>query len=223
MRILVVEDTLDVGEAIVACISRMGHAVDWEKSGDGAEDAIAIQSYDLIILDVMLPGKSGFEVLDTIRGQRKPCPVLVLTARSMVEDRVTALDHGADDYLVKPFDFRELEARTRALLRRNAGPQAARIEMGDVVLDQVARAVHVEGERRDLTRREIALLEVLMARPAKVFSKAELLDQLFGFDQEAGENVIELYVGRLRRKLRSERMEIRTLRGIGYQAVLSGH
>lgn len=221
MRILVVEDTPDVGEAISACVSRMGHAVDWEKTGEGAEDALAAQTYDLVILDVMLPGKNGFAVLGNIRRMRQSPPVLVLTARSMVEDRVTALDLGADDYLIKPFDFRELEARVRALLRRIGGPQAAVVELGDVVLDQAARVVRVGDHQAELTRREIALLEVLMTRPSKVFSKAQLIDQLFGFGEEPGENVIELYIARLRRKLGSTRMEIRTLRGLGYQAVLN--
>lgn len=220
MRILVVEDTPDVGEAISACVSRMGHAADWEKTGERAEDALAAQAYDLVILDVMLPGKNGFSVLETVRRMKQSPPVLMLTARSMVEDRVTALDLGADDYLMKPFDFRELEARVRALLRRIGGPQASRIALGDVVLDQAARMVHVGGTQALLTRREIALLEVLIARPSKVFSKAQLIDQLFGFGEEPAENAIELYIARLRRKLGSVRMEIRTLRGIGYQAVL---
>lgn len=221
MRILVVEDTTDVGEAISACVARMGHGVDWEKTGEGAEDALAAQHYDLVILDVMLPGKNGFDVLGTLRRMKQSPPVLVLTARSMVEDRVTALDLGADDYLIKPFDFRELEARVRALLRRIGGPQSSLIELGDVVLDQAARAVSVGGQRAELTRREIALLEVLISRPSKVFSKTQLIDQLFGFGEEPAENAIELYIARLRRKLGSTRMEIRTLRGIGYQAVLN--
>ena len=221
MRILFVEDTTDVGEAISACVARMGHGVDWEKTGESAEDALAAQHYDLVILDVMLPGKNGFDVLGTLRRMKQSPPVLVLTARSMVEDRVTALDLGADDYLIKPFDFRELEARVRALLRRIGGPQSSLIELGDVVLDQAARAVSVGGQRAELTRREIALLEVLISRPSKVFSKTQLIDQLFGFGEEPAENAIELYIARLRRKLGSTRMEIRTLRGIGYQAVLN--
>lgn len=221
MRILVVEDTIDVGEAICACVDRMGHGVDWEKNGEDAEYALTAQHYDLVILDVMLPGKNGFDVLGTLRRMKQSPPVLVLTARSMVEDRVTALDLGADDYLIKPFDFRELEARIRALLRRIGGPQSSLVELGDVVLDQAARSVSVGGHRAELTRREIALLEVLITRPSKVFSKTQLIDQLFGFGEEPAENTIELYVGRLRRKLGSTRMEIRTLRGIGYQAVLN--
>ena len=138
------------------------------------------------------------------------------------KDRVIALDHGADDYLVKPFDFRELEARVRALLRRSGGAATAQLQLGDVILDQVSRSATVAGRRADLTRREIALLEILMSRPQKVFNKAELLEQLFSFEEDAGQNAIELYVARLRRKLHPAHMEIRTLRGIGYQAVAHG-
>ena len=221
MRILLAEDTDDVGEAIVSCLQRLGYAVDWEKDGLSAEAALMVQRYDLVILDVMLPAKDGFAILEGIRSRKDPCPVLILTARSQIDDRVSALDRGADDYLVKPFDFRELEARVRALMRRIGGSAAPQIELGDVILDQVSRSVFVSGKRADLTRREISLLEVLMSRPQKVFSKAELLDQLFSFDKEAGENAIELYIGRLRRKLQSSRMKIKTLRGIGYR--ISGH
>ena len=219
MRILVVEDTVDVGEAIVASLDRLGHAVDWQRTGPDAEAALRVQSYDLVVLDVMLPGKDGFAVLEGLRAAGIAAPVLVLTARSEIDDRVTALDRGADDYLVKPFDFRELEARVRALLRRPGGSALPRIELGDVALDQVSRSVSVGGRPVSLTRREIALLDILMSRPQKVFTKAELLDQLFGFDQDPGENAVELYVARLRRKLQPARMEIRTLRGLGYQAV----
>jgi two-component system response regulator TctD len=222
MRILVAEDTEDVGEAIVASLARLGHAVDWQRTGPDAEAALLVQAYDLVVLDVMLPGKDGFSILETMRGRGIATPVLVLTARSEIDDRVTALDRGADDYLVKPFDFRELEARVRALLRRPGGSAPPRLELGDVVLDQVSRSVLVAGKPVGLTRREIALLEILMSRPQKVFNKAELLDQLFGFGQDPGENAIELYVARLRRKLQSEQMEIRTLRGLGYQAVIHG-
>lgn len=222
MRILVVEDTHDVGEAIVACLERLGYAVDWQKTGTGAEDALKVQRYDLVVLDVMLPGKDGFAVLDGMRAEKVTAPVLVLTARSQVDDRVSALDHGADDYLVKPFDFRELEARVRALLRRSGGTATAQLQLGDVILDQVSRSATVAGRRAELTRREIALLEILMSRPQKVFNKVELLEQLYGFEEDAGQNAIELYVARLRRKLQPAQMEIRTLRGIGYQAVAHG-
>jgi two-component system response regulator TctD len=218
MRVLIVEDTPDVGEAIVASLSRAGYAVDWQMTGEGARDALNVQSYDLIILDVMLPDIDGFTLLAEIRARKIDTAVLVLTARSQVDDRVGALDLGADDYLVKPFDFRELEARARALARRRHGATVSRLEVGDVVLDQAARLVTVAGQRVDLTRREVALLEVLMARPQRVFSKPELLNQLFGFGEEANENAIELYVARLRRKLGQAGMEIKTVRGVGYQA-----
>ena len=219
MRILVVEDTADVGEAIVAALARLGHAVDWLKTGTDAEAMLKVQAYDLVVLDVMLPGKDGFALLQDMRAAGIAAPVLVLTARSEVDDRVSALDRGADDYLVKPFDFRELEARVRALLRRPGGSSPPKLSLGDVVLDKASRSVAVGGRPIGLTRREIALLEILISRPQKVFNKAELLDQLFSFDDEAGENAVELYVGRLRRKLQASRMEIRTLRGLGYQAV----
>lgn len=219
MRILVVEDTEDVGEAIAARLERMGHGVDWLKTGPDAEAALGVQGYDLVVLDVMLPGKDGIAVLDGMRGRGLATPVLMLTARSRVDDRVSALDVGADDYLTKPFDFREFEARVRALLRRSGGVASSRLKLGDVELDQVSRSVTVAGKPCELTRREVALLEVFMLRPRKLFTKAELIDQLFGFDKDAGENAIELYVGRLRKKLGPARLEIRTQRGLGYQAV----
>ncbi len=219
MRILVVEDTVDVGEAVAARLERMGHAVDWQKTGPDAEAALEVQAYDLVVLDVMLPGKDGIAVLNGMRAAGLATPVLMLTARSRIDDRVSALDYGADDYLTKPFDFREFEARVRALLRRSGGTPVSLLQLGDVELDQASRSVTVAGRPCELTRREIALLEVFMLRPRKLFTKSELMDQLFGFDQEAGENAIELYVGRLRRKLGAARLEIRTLRGMGYQAV----
>jgi two-component system response regulator TctD len=197
----------------------MGHAVDWQQTGPDAEAALRVQRYDLIVLDVMLPGQDGMEILAGCRRAGIDTPVLILTARAQVDDRVSALDYGADDYLTKPFDFRELEARARALLRRSGGAPVSQLQLGDVTLDQVTRTVQVGSRRCDLTRREIALLETFLLRPQKVFTKPELLDQLFSFDQDAGENAIELYVGRLRRKLQASRMEIRTLRGLGYQAV----
>lgn len=197
----------------------MGHAVDWQKSRRGAEDALAVQDYALVVLDINLPDGNGFEILAGLRARGLTVPVLVLTARALVDDRVDALDTGADDYLVKPFDFRELEARARALLRRRQGSAVSTLQTGNIVLDQISRAVMLSGLPVELTRREVALLEVLMGQPGRVFSKADLLDQLYGFENEAGPNAIELYIGRLRRKLTGASAEIRTLRGIGYQIV----
>jgi two-component system response regulator TctD len=143
----------------------------------------------------------------------------VLTARSQVDDRVDALDLGADDYLVKPFDYRELEARARALLRRSAGESTNQLVCGQVTIDRGSRAVRINGTAIDLTRRELTLLEILAARPGRIFGKDELVDQLFGFDDEPSPNAVEQYVARLRKKLAGSGAEIRTLRGLGYQIV----
>ncbi|GAB1583547.1 MULTISPECIES: response regulator transcription factor [Phyllobacteriaceae] len=220
MRILLVEDTQDVGEAISRRFETVGHTVDWETDGQAASDILDFTDYDLVILDVMLPGLDGFEILRRLRQAKKSIPVLVLTARSEIEDRVGALDLGADDYLVKPFDFRELEARARVLLRRHAGEATNLIECGDIVLDRSSRSVRVGKREVQLKRREMTLLEILATRPGRVFSKDELLDQLFGFEEPAGHhNAIELYVGRLRKKLEGSRARIVTVRGLGYQLV----
>ncbi|MFK0274349.1 response regulator transcription factor [Ensifer sp. NPDC090286] len=217
MRIFLVEDTRDVGEAISRRLEKVGHTVDWQTDGQAAADILEFTDYDLVILDVMLPGLDGFEILRHLRARRKTTPVLVLTARSEIEDRVGALDLGADDYLVKPFDFRELEARTRVLLRRRQGDPTNLIECGDLVLDRNSRSVRVGNREVQLKRREITLLEVLAARPGRVFSKDELLDRLFGFDENVNPNAVELYVGRLRKKIEGSSVRIVTIRGLGYQ------
>ncbi|MBB1251148.1 MULTISPECIES: response regulator transcription factor [unclassified Rhizobium] len=220
MRILLVEDTHDVGEAICRRFQSTGHTVDWETDGAAAADILDFTDYDLVILDVMLPGLDGFSILRRLRKDKSSVPVLVLTARSEIDDRVSALDLGADDYLVKPFDFRELEARARVLLRRRSGGEATNIIMcGDVSLDRANRSVKVGKREVQLKRREMTLLEVLASRPGKIFSKEELLDRLFGFEEAAGPNAIELYVGRLRKKLEGASARIVTQRGVGYQLV----
>ena len=157
MRILLVEDTEDVGEAIVARFERIGHTVDWEKDGSVADEVLAVQAYDLLILDVNLPALDGFSILKRLRQRKSKTPVLILTARSQVDDRVDALDLGADDYLVKPFDYRELEARARALLRRNTGESTNQLICGRVTIDRGSRAVAINGTPIDLTRRELTL------------------------------------------------------------------
>ncbi len=219
MRIFLVEDTRDVAEAIVDRFERAGHAVDWETDGAAASDILAFTAYDLVILDVNLPTASGFEILRRLRAGRNGVPVLVLTARSEVDDRVGALDLGADDYLVKPFDFRELEARARALMRRRAGGASDLLEVGDIVVDRRARTVRIGQREVSLKRRELTLLEVLASRPGRVFTKEELLDQLWGFEETPNANAVELYVARLRRKLDGARAEVVTLRGLGYRLV----
>jgi two-component system response regulator TctD len=221
MRILLVEDTQDVGEAIVRRFEMVGHTVDWETNGAAAADILDYTGYDLLILDVMLPGLDGFEILKRLRAAKKRIPVLVLTARSEVEDRVGALDLGADDYLMKPFDFRELEARARVLMRRRNGEVTNILTCGDLAIDQAARSVRIGKREVQLKRREMALLEILASRPGRVFGKDELLDRLFGFEETASPNAIELYVGRLRKKLEGASARIATVHGVGYQLVSS--
>ena len=217
MRILLVEDTDDVGDAICARLQRMGHAVDRERDGGVADEVLAVQSYDLVLLDVMLPGIDGVEILRRLRARGSRQPVLVLTARSAVDDRVTALDLGADDYLVKPFDCRELEARVRALLRRPMGSAVNELRLGALVIDRTGMVVTLDGRPVPVTRREFAVLEALAARPGRIVGKEELIDRLFGFDDAPSGNAVEQYVARLRRKLEPSAVRITTLRNLGYR------
>ncbi|MCW3475686.1 response regulator transcription factor [Limobrevibacterium gyesilva] len=220
MRVLLVEDTKDIGEAVLARLGRLGHMVDWERDGPPALERLELQGYDLVILDVMLPGRvDGMQILRRLRHRRATTPVLMLTARSQVDDRVTALDLGADDYLTKPFDFRELEARVRALLRRGSGNATNQVVCGDITIDMEGRTVTVAGTPVELTRREFAVLEALASRPGRIVPKEQLVDRLFGLEDAASANAVEQYVARLRRKLAASTAEIRTLRGLGYQIV----
>ncbi|MEN3929792.1 response regulator transcription factor [Microvirga sp. W0021] len=219
MRILLVEDTFDVGEAITRRFEAIGHTVDWETNGKAAAEVLSFTTYDLVILDVMLPDLSGFDILTTLRSAKNTTPVLMLTARSEIDDRVGALDLGADDYLVKPFDFRELEARARVLMRRGSGEATNTITCGDITLDLSNRSVKIGKREIQLKRREITLLEILASRPGRIFSKDELLNKLFGFEETVNSNAVELYIGRLRKKLEGAKARIVTLRGLGYQLV----
>ena len=221
MRVLLVEDTEDVAEAIVANFSRSGHAIDRVTGCGAAGDAVAVQDYDLVILDINLPDGSGFDFLKSMRGARNKTPVLVVTARREVEDRIGALDIGADDYLMKPFDLRELEARARALIRRSSGERSGVIEYGKVVLDPAGRTASIAGAPLQLTRREFSVLEILMLNRGRVMPKERIFEKLFSFDhEEVGINAVELYIARLRRKLAGSGLAIRNLRGLGYQIAL---
>lgn len=218
MRILVIEDDADLADALVRRLRRIGHAVDWQHDGLAAYGVLEYETFDLIVLDVGLPRLSGIELLQRLRARHDKTPVLMLTARADIEDRVHALDAGADDYLAKPFDFRELEARCRALLRRPGGQAAGVLQFGELVIDSAARQVSVAGKRLDLPNREYSLLEILVAGLGRVVSKDEISRRLFGFDDEAGPNAIEVYIGRLRRKLAGTPLHIETQRGVGYIA-----
>jgi len=217
VRILVVEDGVDIGAAIRQRLTRLGHAVDLETDGARADALLAVEQYDLLILDVMLPSMDGFAVLRELRRRGGSTPVLMLSARSTIDDRVSGLGFGADDYLVKPFDYRELEARVQALLRRKSGHASDILRVGQLAIDRTNRLVELNGQPLALSRKEFALLEILASRPQRVFSKDELLNQLFNFDREPSLNAVEQYVTRLRKKLQGSDVEIRTARGIGYQ------
>ncbi|MDD1828137.1 response regulator transcription factor [Photobacterium sp. ZSDE20] len=216
MRLLVVEDDDVLGEAIVQRIQRQGHGVDLAKNGADADSILQHQEYDFIILDLNLPKMNGEVVLKKLRNRGTSTPVLVLTARGQVEDRIQLLDLGADDYLTKPFDFGELEARCRAMLRRNRGQAENVIRYGNLSLDRNACSVTVGDNLVDIKQREFRLLEIFLTNTGKVMSKDELLDRLCNFDEAPSPNAVELYVGRLRKKLQLSDVEIRTLRGLGY-------
>ncbi len=220
MRLLLVEDTEDVADAIVASFQRRGDAIDHVASVEDAEDALAVQDYDVVVLDIGLPDGSGLDLLKSARSSGSRAPILMLTARSDVDDRVTALDKGADDYLVKPFDLRELHARVRAMLRRQDPDRSGVIKFGDIIFDPSGLTVEIVGEPISLTRREFCLLEILLANRERVVPKQKLFERMFSFgDEEVNVNAVELYVGRLRKKLAASRVSIKTLRGLGYQLV----
>lgn len=220
MRLLLVEDTEDVADAIVASFQRRGDAIDHVASVEDAEDALAVQDYDVVVLDIGLPDGSGLDLLKSARSSGSRAPILMLTARSDVDDRVTALDKGADDYLVKPFDLRELHARVRAMLRRQDPDRSGIIKFGDIIFDPSGLTVEIVGEPISLTRREFSVLEILLANRERVVPKQKLFERMFSFgDEEVNVNAVELYVGRLRKKLAASRVSIKTLRGLGYQLV----
>lgn len=217
MRFLLVEDTPDLGQAVMDRLSLDGHAVDWAQSLAAAEDHLAVSTYDLILLDIMLPDGDGRDFLAAHRKARRDTPVIVMTARAAVSDRVALLDTGADDYVTKPFDFAELEARVRAVLRRRGGAAQTLVTFADLTFDPLGATVTVGTELRDLRNRELRLLEILIAGPDRIFSKGQLHDRLLSASEVVSDNAIEVYVGRLRKKLEGSRARIETVRGVGYR------
>lgn len=217
MRFLLVEDSVQLAKAVTDRLTLEGHAVDWAGDLATAKDCIAAAQYDLILLDIMLPDGDGRKFLSEHRASNHRTPVIVLTARSEISDRVNMLDMGADDYLTKPFDFSELEARCRAVLRRRGGTAQNASTMGNVSLDALAGQLTVAGTVFELRNRELRLLEILFASPGRIFSKAQLVDRLFSFSEDVSENAIEVYIGRLRKKLGGADVSIETLRGLGYR------
>ena len=214
MRILLAEDDAVLGDAIFVHLKRGGHAVDWVRDGADADAALRASAFDIVVLDLGLPRQSGREVLRKLRERASATPVLIVTARDAIADRVKGLDAGADDYLVKPFDLDELGARMRALIRRHAGRGESLVRHGELTLDPVGHQVTLAGNPVSLSAREFALLEALMARPGAVLSKSQLEEKIYGWGEEIGSNTVEVYIHSLRKKLGADL--IRNVRGLGY-------
>jgi two-component system response regulator TctD len=215
-RILFVEDDEALARGVVALLRDGGSAVDHVATGASALEVEPLEPYGLIILDVGLPDISGFEVLKVLRRRGSRTPVLMLTARDALQDRVQGLDLGADDYLLKPFEPAELEARVRALVRRSQGDPSPLLTVGALTLDRSSGEVRLAGVLLDLRRRELAVLTSLVTRAGKVVPKERLAAEVFAYDDDVAPNALELYVGRLRKKLAPDGPQIRTLRGLGY-------
>ena len=216
MRVLVVEDDSVLAAALVRALTQAAYAVDLAGDGEAAQTALAAAAYGLVVLDLALPNVDGLAVLRRLRERRSTVPVLVLTARDTLEERVEGLDAGADDYMTKPFDLPEFEARVRALIRRGQLNAGVELTHGRLRLDTAARRLFHDNVAVDMSAREFALTEILLARQGRVVSKEQMIDQMFGFGDEVGANAIEVCMHRVRRKLEPLGIEIRTVRGMGY-------
>jgi DNA-binding response OmpR family regulator len=216
MKILLVEDDPTLGEAVALAVRQAGFAVDWARDGQQADSALSDYVYDAALLDLGLPRREGLDVLRRLRKRGATLPVMILTARDSVEDRVRGLDAGADDYLLKPFALDELLARLRALLRRAHGVADTEIRLGRLCFDSVKRTARIGDAPLALSAREIEVLEILLSHAGRVATKEAIADRLTGWDEGVGENAVEVYVHRLRRKLDGSGIAIRTLRGLGY-------
>ena len=216
MRLLLVEDDEILSDGISKALRQAGYTVDQIMSGADADLALASNIFDLLILDLGLPKLDGLEVLRRLRARKQSLPVLILTARDRLEDRVMGLDFGADDYLTKPFDLPELEARIRAMIRRQMAAGEVEVSYGALKLDTVGRRVTGNDELIDLSARELALLEVLMLRANNVVNKEQLIEHMYGFGEEVSHNAIEVNVHRLRKKIEPYGVSVKAIRGLGY-------
>ncbi len=216
MRILIAEDDAILADGLTRSLRQAGYAVDTVDNGAEADSALLGTEFDLLILDLGLPRLSGLDVLKRLRARDSHVPVLILTALDGVQDRVRGLDLGADDYLAKPFELAELEARVRALTRRGAAGAPTLYRHGVLTYDQVGRIAQVNGQSLDLSARELALLEILLQRTGRMVSKEQLVDHLCEWGEEVSTNAIEVYVHRLRKKLEPGEVKIATVRGLGY-------
>jgi DNA-binding response OmpR family regulator len=219
MRVLLVEDDTMIGESLEEGLRKENYAVDWVQDGYAADLALCNHSYDLILLDIGLPRKDGIRVLDDYRRKNGDAAVLILSARDATSARIQALDAGADDYLIKPFDLDELFARMRALTRRRAGRSNPELSYADLSINPATRTITYKGAPVHLSAREFALLLVLIDQPGRVMSRAQLEERLYGWNEEIGSNAIEVYVHGLRKKLGPD--FIKNVRGLGYKLGLA--
>lgn len=215
MRVLLIEDDLMIGEAIQGALKDASYAADWVKDGQAALTTLSCQHYDLVLLDLGLPGKDGLDVLASIRARDKLIPLLIITARDGLDDRLRGLDGGADDYVLKPFEMAELQARIRAVLRRKSGSAAPLLSNGIVTLDPTTKAASVNNSASvQLSNREFSLLQALLVRPGAILSRSELEDRIYGWGEEVESNAVEFLIHALRRKLGGD--IIKNVRGVGW-------
>jgi len=214
MRLLLVEDDELLGDAVKTGLTQFGYIVDWVKNGELARTVVQTESFDLIILDLGLPKVSGITLLHTIRQSNDKTPIIILTARESIDDRIKGLDAGADDYITKPFDLDELGARVRALTRRSLGRADAVIQYGNLTIDTAAHTVSLDGQSINVPRREFALLQKLVESSGHVLSREQLMQSMYSWDEEVDSNALEVHIHNLRKKLNAN--FIRTIRGIGY-------
>jgi two-component system OmpR family response regulator/two-component system response regulator QseB len=214
MRVLLVEDDRMIGESVRTALRQEGSAVDWVRDGRAAAASIATERFDMVLLDLGLPVRDGLDVLREMRQRHDATPVIILSARDALRERIAGLDAGADDYVVKPFEIDELSARMRAVARRRAGRAAPAIEVGPVRFDPTTREVTRDGHPVALSAREYALLEALMMRPGAILSRAQLEDRLYGWNEAVESNAVSVYIHQLRHKLGAD--FIRNVRGVGY-------
>ena len=219
MRILLVEDNRRLSDSLRLILQEDGYAVDTAYDGNEGEEAGMISGYDVIILDIMLPGKNGLEVCRELRNRRITTPILMLTARDALEDRVVGLDSGADDYLVKPFEVDELRARLRALLRRESSSKTGVLSIADLELDPASHTIQRGGQTIDLTAKEFSILEYLMRHPNRLITREMAEEHLWSYDRVVSSNVVDVYIRRLRRKIDDpfQVKLIETMRGAGYR------
>ena len=214
MRLLLIEDNESIGKGLYTGLNQAGYAVDWVRDGETANSAFTAEEYDVAVLDLGLPRKSGIEVLDELRARGNKVPVLILTAKDTVNDRVIGLDHGADDYMVKPFDLDELHARLRAITRRSNGRAIPKLTHGDIELDPASHTVTNGGNIVDLTPRAFDILQTLMENQGRVLSRSRLEESMYSWKDEIESNAVEVHIHQIRKKLSNEL--IRTIRGVGY-------